>query len=78
MHIIQKQLAFEKVSTLLVPGGRFVLSIDKNTDKYLVCGDRTLALYPDTPNEIEKIALDVGFRITEKAQTAFAHIYVFE
>ena len=78
MHIRQKQRAFEKVSTLLVPGGRFVLSIDKNTGKYLVCGDRTLALYPDTPNEIEKIALDVGFRITEKAQTAFAHIYVFE
>lgn len=47
MHIEDKQSTINKVYSLLKLGGRFVLSIDKNQDKYIDLGTRKIAVYPD-------------------------------
>lgn len=77
MHIREKRQAFEKAAALLKPGGRFVLSIDKNSETRLDCGTRVLTLYPDTPQETEANAAAAGFSLAKQASVAFAYLYVF-
>ena len=76
MHIREKRQAFERAAALLKPGGRFVLSIDKNSETRLDCGTRVLTLYPDTPQETEANAA-AGFSLAKQASVAFAYLYVF-
>ncbi|MBR6939583.1 MAG: methyltransferase domain-containing protein, partial [Clostridia bacterium] len=75
LHIKEKQDAIIKVFTLLNPNGRFVLSIDKNQDKYIDFGKRKLAVYPDKPDEIESYLKQAGFDIEEISEAEFAYIF---
>lgn len=74
-HIKDKRAAFEKVFSLLKPHGRFVLSTDKSQNTKLVCGDRTIPLYPDEPTATQNLLLSLGFSI-ERTETEFAHIFI--
>lgn len=75
MHIREKAGAFRKVYALLVPGGRFVLSIDKNQNEWLECGQRRVRLFPDAPDETEKGLKRAGFRVESRDETEFAYIF---
>lgn len=76
MHIKEKQTAINKVAALLADGGRFVLSIDKNQDKFLDIGTSKIEIYPDSPNETAAMIERAGMKIEEKSETQFAHIFV--
>lgn len=76
MHIEQKQSAINKVAALLKDGGKFVLSIDKNQDRFIDTGTRKVTVFPDAPeNTILHIA-NAGLELTEQSETEFAHIFV--
>ncbi len=78
MHIKEKQRAFDKVGKLITVGGRFVLSIDKNTSDVIDMGTRKLQIYPDSPEEILDCAKNAGFTLVEQSETEFAYVFVFE
>ena len=78
MHIEDKHAAVNKVAALLNLDGRFVLSIDKNQDEYIVTGDRKLQIFPDKPGEILSFIKDAGLIIVKQYDTEFAHIFVAE
>lgn len=76
MHIEDKQAAINKAASLLMPKGRFVLSIDKSQEKLLNYGNRQIRLFPDTPDNIIACAERAGLQILRIFQTEFAHIIV--
>lgn len=76
MHIKEKQTAINKVSALLNDGGKFVLSIDKNQDGFIVTGTRKITVFPDTPAEIKSYISNSGLLLIEHYETEFAHIFV--
>ena len=53
MHIQQKQKAFDIVSKILNPNGRFVLSIYKNRDEFIDMGAYKVKVYPDNSTDIK-------------------------
>ena len=78
MHIEDKQSTINKVHSLLNSGGRFVLSIDINQDKYIDLGTRKIAVFPDNPEDTEKYLIQTSFIITETIETELAFIFVAE
>ena len=76
MHIEDKQSTINKVYSLLNIGGSFVLSIDKNQDKYIDLGTRKITVYPDNPDETENYLKQSGFTEIERFETEFAYIFV--
>lgn len=76
MHIEDKQSSINKVYNLLNSGGRFVLSIDKNQDKYIDLGTRKIAVYPDNPKDTKNYLISSGFVIEETIETELAYIFV--
>ena len=76
MHIEDKQKAINKVATLLEVGGKFVLSIDKNQDRFIDTGTRKITVFPDAPAEIQSYIADSGLLLIEQYETEFAHIFV--
>ncbi len=78
MHIKEKEQALQKVAALLAPGGRFVLSIDKNQADRLDYGSRSLTLYPDTPEQIVGILRFCSFYGIEVYETSLAYIIFCE
>jgi len=75
MHIAEKQQAIFKAAELLNTGGRFILSIDKNQNRYLDYGTRRIGVYPDTPEETVQYLRAAGLMITEQLETGHAHIF---
>lgn len=75
MHIKDKGAAIQKVADLLLPGGRFVLSIDKNQQTEIDYGKRKISAYPDTPDEINSLLTQAGLIIEKKFETEFAVIF---
>ncbi len=75
MHICEKEAAFRKVYALLAPGGRFVLSIDKNQSEWLECEQRRVRLFPDAPKETENRLKRAGFHVESRDETEFAYIF---
>ena len=75
MHIQDKQQAIEKAAALLNPGGRFVLSIDKNQDPVLDMGTRKITTFPDTPEAVRACIAAAGLEMTARAETEFAHLF---
>ena len=53
MHIEEMQACINKISSLLNLKGRFVLSVDKNQNKYIECNNRKIEIYPDNPVDIK-------------------------
>jgi SAM-dependent methyltransferase/shikimate kinase len=76
MHIQDKRAAIRKVASLLKPGGRFVLSIDKNQQTEINFGNRRIIVYPDTPEEITALIVGAGLTIEKQFETEFAVIFV--
>lgn len=76
MHIKDKQAAIKKTADLLTPGGRFVLSIDKNQQTEIDYGTRRIPVYPDMPEETHELLTKAGFTIEQQFKTEFAVIFV--
>ena len=76
MHIKDKRGAIRKVAGLLKPGGRFVLSIDKNQQTEINFGNRRIIVCPDTPEEITALIAEAGLTIEKQFETEFAVIFV--
>lgn len=76
MHIMEKQKAINKVAALLENGGKFVLSIDKNQDRFIDTGTRKITIYPDTSEEIKTYIANSGLLLTECYETEFAIVFV--
>lgn len=77
MHIQQKQKAFDMVSKILNPNGRFVLSIDKNKDEFIDMGAYKVKVYPDNETDIKEYAKNAKLKLIEEFETEFAFIFVF-
>ena len=75
MHIRDKQAAIRKALDLLTPGGRFVLSIDKNQQTEIDYGTRRIPVFPDTPKEIHELLAKAGFIIEQQFETEFAVVF---
>ncbi len=76
MHIEDKLKAIYKVFDLLLDGGIFVLSIDKNQDEFIDIGTSKIKIFPDTPENIVYCLNCAGFHLSEQFETEFAHIFV--
>lgn len=77
MHIQKKQKAFDMVSKILNPNGRFVLSIDKNKDEFIDMGAYKVKVYPDNETDIKEYAKNAQLKLIEEFETEFAFIFVF-
>lgn len=75
MHLPDKQRAIDKVASLLRPGGRFVLSIDKNPADVLDMGTRRIKLYPDSPESIVHALSQAGLSVQSHIELPFAHLF---
>ena len=75
MHIKDKQAAIQKALNLLAPGGRFVLSIDKNQQTEIDYGTRRITVFPDTLKETHNLLTKAGFIIEKQFETEFAYIF---
>ena len=76
MHIKDKQEAINKVQKLLNNGGLFVLSTDKNQDKFIDIGSNKIEVYPDTQKEIIQCINNSGLTLIEHYETEFANVFV--
>lgn len=76
MHIEDKQNTINKIYNLLNSNGRFVLSIDKNQDKFIDLGTRKIAVYPDNPKDTESYLIHSRFEVNEIIETELAYIFV--
>ncbi len=76
MHIEDKNAAIRKAASLIAPGGRLVLSIDKSQANVINYGTRRLTVYPDTPEEIARLIKAAGFSKVELHETELAYILV--
>lgn len=74
MHIKEKFEAIAKISSLLTPNGRVVISLDKNRETYIEYGTRKLEIYPDSPEKIVALMETVGLTNIETHETEFAYI----
>lgn len=75
-HFPDKARAIQKVSDLLAPNGRFVLSVDKSSANSLEFGPHRIPLYPDTPEEILAGLQKASLTLERQFDTEFAHIFV--
>lgn len=76
MHIKDKQSAINKVRELLKNGGLFVLSTDKNQDKFIDIGSNKIEVYPDTAEEILQCINNSEMKLLEHYETEFANVFV--
>ena len=76
MHIEEKQKAINKVAALLKDSGRFVLSIDKNQERFIDTGTRKITVFPDTGEEMKTYIANSGLLLLEHFETEFAYIFV--
>ncbi len=76
MHIRDKQKCVNKIYSLLKPKGHFILSIDKNQNKYIEYGDRKIAIYPDNPYDTKAYITNSGLTLLDCIETEFAYIFV--
>ena len=76
MHIKEKQKVINKVAALLKYDGRFVLSIDKNQERFIDIGTRKIRIFPDIPEEIKAYIANSGILLLEHYETEFATVFV--
>ena len=75
MYIRDKRAAIQKAADLLHPGGRFILSLDKNQQTEIDYGTRKVTVYPDTPEEIALLLTEAGLDIEKQFETELAVIF---
>ena len=68
----------KKIAALLAPGGRFVLSISKDTSSTLDYGTRRLPLYPDTEESTLRAAAEAALHLAARRETPNAILFRFE
>lgn len=78
MHIENKQETINKIYGLLNPGGRFVLSIDKNQDEFIDFKTRKLRVYPDYPDDTKHRLELSGFAKIEVTEAEFGYVFSAE
>ena len=76
MHIKEKQKVINKVAALLKYDGRFVLSKDKNQERFIDIGTRKIRIFPDIPEEIKAYIANSGLLLLEHYETEFATVFV--
>ena len=76
MHIKDKIGAINRVQQLLKSDGVFVLSTDKNQDKFIDLGTNKIEVYPDTAEEITQCINTSGLKLLEHYETEFANVFV--
>lgn len=76
MHIKEKQTAINKIQQLLKTDGLFLLSTDKNQDKFIDINSNKIEVYPDTPEVILQCINDSGLKLLEQYETEFANLFV--
>lgn len=76
MHIEDKLSAFKKIALLLNNNGIFVLSIDKNRDKFIDMGTRKIEIYPDDPIITRELILEANLNLVDKFETEHAYVIV--
>ena len=72
MHIKKKEVALRKIAGLLKPGGRVVLSLDKDQSGVIQYGEREIKVYPDTPESL--MAISCGLHWQNVTEVPFAYI----
>ena len=78
MHIADKVTAVRRIAALLTPGGRVVISLDKNQAEYIDYGLRCVRVYPDDPKQMEALMQAARLTVLPGIETEFAHIIVAE
>lgn len=74
MHIRDKQRAAGKMASLLNPGGRAVISLDRNQQECIDMGGYRVRIYPDDPEKWAAWLKAAGLVVEESFETEFAHI----
>lgn len=75
MHFNNKTDTIEKIYSLLVPNGSFVLSIDKSRNKYIECNGRTVEIYPDDPDITKTHLHNAKFVVESVIETEAAYLF---
>lgn len=78
LHIKDKRAACEKIAALLAPGGRCVISLDKERSDVLDMGNRRVRTYPDTPQEIGLLLRQAGLSVCPGVELERAHLVIAE
>lgn len=76
MHIEDKLSAIKKIASLLNDDGIFVLSMDKNRDKFIDIGTRKIEIYPDDPIITRELILEVNLKLADEFETEHAYVIV--
>ncbi|MBQ8619006.1 MAG: class I SAM-dependent methyltransferase [Clostridia bacterium] len=74
MHIADKRGAAERIAALLAPGGRAVISLDKDRSDVIDYGTRQIAVCPDTPEALEAHLRAAGLTVQARIERPFAWI----
>ncbi|MBQ3080796.1 MAG: class I SAM-dependent methyltransferase [Clostridia bacterium] len=74
MHIEDKARAVEKAAALLMPGGIFVLSLDKGRDEWIDMGKWKTRVFPDDPVRMKTLMETNGLIVKEIFETERAYI----
>lgn len=73
-HIPHKESAMRKIASLMKPGGRLVLSLDRECDPVLDAGFGRLDLFPDRVEEFLSLLDRYGFSCAEQTQLPYATV----
>ena len=75
MHIEHKKSAIEKIFSLLKKSGKFVLCIDQDTRTVVDTGYSAVTVYPDDPQETERLFNAVGFQTVKIQKTERGFVF---
>ena len=76
MHIEDKLSAIKKIASFLNGDGIFVLSMDKNRDKFIDMGTRKIEIYPDDPIITRDFILEANLNLVDEFETEHAYVIV--
>lgn len=76
MHFEDKEAFLAKAASLLLPGGRLCLSLDKKQSPWLDMGTRKLRVYPDHPARLVPLLPRSGLELTDAFETEFSNILI--
>lgn len=74
MHIREKRAAVKKIVSLLNPGGRAVISLDKDRSETIDAGFGEIEIWPDDPDAISALFRENGISEIKMDETEFAFI----